>query len=217
MVRLVFLLFFMSVSSFAQNRMNAEGKREGVWEGYYEKTGNLKYRGSFINGVEQGVFTYYTDQAKQQKMSTLDYSKGNGNAYGIFFDEKGNKRSEGNYKNRKREGKWMYYHPGGKQILSEEFYINDKLEGTKKVFYTTGKTSEEINYKNGLLHGASVQYSEDGIKLREENYVDDVRQGKAVYRDRKGNVVAEGEYKNGLKIGAWANESNTPVKPVRKK
>lgn len=212
-----FLLSMAFIANFyAQNRMNSEGKREGVWEGHYEKTGNLKYRGSFINGIEQGTFTYYADQTKPRKISTLDYSKGNGNAYGIFFDEKGNKNSEGNYKNRKREGKWIYYHPGGKNILSEEYYVNDKLEGVKKVFYLDGKISEEIHYKNGVLHGSSIQYTETGIKLREENYVNDVRQGNAVYRNRKGEVLAEGAYKDGLKIGAWANETPTSVKPVTK-
>ena len=49
------LLFFQS---FSQNQYSENGNRDGLWRGYYE-SGELKYEGSFDDGIEVGLFKYY--------------------------------------------------------------------------------------------------------------------------------------------------------------
>lgn len=201
------MAFFISVTASAQeNRKNDLGQREGKWTGYYEGTNNLKYEGTFSNGVEQGEFIFYADEPGKVIIATRNFSQGNGNAYTVFYDGKGKKMTEGNFLNKKKEGKWITYHQGGKNIMSEEYYVNGELHGLKKVFYPDGKMSEEINYQNGIQNGYSYQYAENGVKLREEFYVNGAQHGKAVYRDGSGKVVSEGEYDNGKKIGPWAKK-----------
>lgn len=213
--KILAIVFLGILTSNAQNKVNAQGKKEGKWTGYYENTNNLRYEGSFMNGQEQGVFTFYADEPKKKIIATRDFSKGGGNAYTVYF-ENGKKTSEGNYKNKKKEGKWQFFHKGGEKLMSEEYYINDQIEGVKKVYYPSGKISEEIVYKNGMQNGYSYQYAENGVKLREENYKDGVQHGKAIYRDINGKIIREGEYKNGIKIGNWANDKQQEVVPVSK-
>jgi len=188
------------------NRKNALGQREGKWTGYYEKSNNIKYEGNFSAGQEQGEFVFYADKPGKEIIATRNFNQGNGNAYTIFYDGKGNKLSEGNFLNKKKEGKWVTYHKGGKNVMSEEYYVKDQINGLKKVFYPDGKVSEEINYQNGIQNGNSYMYAENGVKLREEFYVNGAQHGKAVYRDANGKVVNEGEYDKGKKIGPWAKK-----------
>lgn len=213
------VLSITSLAVFAQevNKTGSNGKREGKWMGYYEKTNNLRYEGSFINGVEQGTFTYYADDLQKKIIATRDFSKGNGNAYTVFYDGKGKKMSEGNFKNKSKEGRWIEYHQGGTQILNEEYYVNGKLEGVRKVYYKSGKVSEELGYKKGIQHGISNQYAENGVKLREETYENGLQHGKAIYRDADGKITLEGEYDHGKKIGEWAKQKPVEVKPKSKK
>lgn len=213
------ILCLCSVVAFAQevNQVGQNGKREGKWKGYYEPSKNLRYEGSFINGVEQGVFYYYADEPQKKIMATRDFSKGNGNAYTVFFDGKKNKLSEGNFKNKKKDGRWVEYHQGGTQVLNEEYYVDNQLEGVRKVYYKSGKLAEEIEYKKGIQNGISNQYAENGVKLREETYVDGVQHGKVTYRNADGKITLQGEYNHGNKVGEWAQKKPVVVKQKTKK
>lgn len=213
------LLCISTVAVFAQstNQVDAKGLKQGKWQGHYEKTNNLRYEGTFKNDIEQGVFTYYADDAQKKIIATRDFSKGNGNAYTVFYDGNKHKLSEGNFKNKLKDGRWVEYHQGGVQVLNEEFYVNDKLEGVRKVYYKSGKLSEELGYKNGIQDGVSNQYAENGVKLREETYVNGVQHGKVTYRNADGKITLEGSYDHGKKIGEWANKKPVVVKQKSKK
>jgi len=200
------LILFSSFNSIAQdtNRTSANGKREGKWIGYYEGTNNKRYEGVFENGVEQGVFVFYDDSPSANVIARRDFSKGNGIAFTTFYDSKGKKISEGNFKGKLKEGKWIYFHKDGKTLMAEEIYVNDKLEGVRKVYYKSGNPSDEMNYKNGVLEGKLFKYAESGQIITEEFYVNNSKHGKAVYRDPSGNIVEQGEFVDGKKVGTWA-------------
>lgn len=200
------LILFSSFNSIAQdtNRTSANGKREGKWIGYYEGTNNKRYEGVFENGVEQGVFVFYDDSPSANVIARRDFSKGNGIAFTTFYDSKGKKISEGNFKGKLKEGKWIYFHKDGKTLMAEEIYVNDKLEGVRKVYYKSGNPSDEMNYKNGVLEGKLFKYAESGQIITEEFYVNNSKHGKAVYRDPSGNIVEQGQFVDGKKVGTWA-------------
>lgn len=202
----LFALTCCSLVTFAQdvNKTDANGKRDGKWVGYYENTNRVRYEGVFKNGVEQGVFNFYEDSPKSNIVAKRDFSLGNGNALTTFFDSKGKKVSEGNFKNKEKDGKWLYFQADGLTIMSEENYVNGLLDGQRKVFYKSGQLSDDMTYKNGKLQGKVFQYAENGQVIKEEFYVDDVKNGKATYRDASGKITQEGEFEMGKKIGAWA-------------
>jgi antitoxin component YwqK of YwqJK toxin-antitoxin module len=198
------LLTLWCLTPYAQtiNVFDANGLRHGSWKGFYEKTKNLRYEGNFDHGKETGLFTYYANSDKNIVMATRNFDTKN-NAYTIFFDEKNNKVSEGNVINRLRQGVWTYYHKGSKNVMTVENYIDDKLEGIRKVFYIDGKLGEEVPYKNNFKEGLSKKYSKKGQLIEESFYVKNLLQGSYKVYDEAGNVAINGQFNNDLKKGIW--------------
>ncbi len=189
-----------SIAVYAQdvNKTNTNGQREGNWIGYYSKTNNVKYEGTFKNGKEIGVFKFYADEAEKKLIATKEF-KADGSVYSIFYNGK-KKMSEGVYINKSKEGVWKIYHKDGQNVMSEEPYKNDKLHGIKKAFYVSGKLSEELQYKNGIEDGIANQFSENGVKIKEANYKNGILEGKLIIRDANGKITDEAEYVNGKLI-----------------
>lgn len=202
------LVLSVFVSSFAVhcqekiNQSNAKGERHGLWKGTYDDSKLPRYEGNFVNGKEQGLFTYFANSDKKIVMATRNFDD-KGNAYTIFYDEKGNKVSEGNVINKLRDGIWKYYHKGAKTIMTTENYVKDKIEGVRKVFYTNGILGEEVSYKNNLKQGTSKKYNKEGKLIEESVFVNDVLQGPYKVYDEFGNVVVVGKFKNDKKNGIW--------------
>jgi antitoxin component YwqK of YwqJK toxin-antitoxin module len=201
-----FFLLTVMLSAFAMaqdNQVDAAGKKHGAWKGYFEASKRVKYEGTFNHGKETGIFTFYDDTKAHTVVATRDFSKGDGSAYTIFFDPKKNKVSEGNVVNKQYEGEWKYYHQASPAVMSIENYKAGKLNGSRKVYYKSGKIAEEENYVNGIREGAYKKYTETGILLEEVVYKNGQPDGIAIYRDSDGNIASKGPYVNGLKKGIW--------------
>lgn len=198
------LLLLVTLQVSAQNKYNEAGKREGDWKGYYASN-NLKYEGTFSNGKETGIFTYYEDSPERKIKATRDFTKDPNKNFAIFYFE-GKKMSEGWYKNQQKVGKWVYYHKGGIDVMSEETYKNGLLDGERVVYYQNGKKSEVEPYKNGKLDGKAVMYSEKGVLLKEENYVNGKREGWSIYYKSDGSLLKKGLYHADELSGKWITE-----------
>ncbi len=185
------------------NKLDDNGKKHGLWRGFYEPSNNLKYEGSFEHGKETGVFTFYANTTSKTVVATRTFKPNTELAYTIFFDENKNIISEGNVLNKAFEGEWKYYHPNSKTIMSIENYSNGKLNGLKQIFYTNSKLAEETHFINGIKNGAYKKISESGIVLEESNFKDGVYEGKAVFKDALGQTSSEGQFINGKKSGIW--------------
>jgi antitoxin component YwqK of YwqJK toxin-antitoxin module len=207
-LKFVSVLVLTSVSAFSQvnksseNQLNAKGEKNGLWKGYYEDSKVLRYEGVFTNGKETGQFKYYANSDKKIVKATRDFD-GKGGAYTIFYDEIGLKVSEGKVINKLRQGVWTYYHKGLKSVMCTENYIDDKIEGVRKVFFTDGTVAEEVSYKNGLKEGVSKVYSKAGTLKEEAIYVKGEMQGPYKVYDDNGVILIEGKYKEGKKKGLW--------------
>ncbi|TGD59085.1 toxin-antitoxin system YwqK family antitoxin [Flavobacterium humi] len=186
----------------APNALDSKGERHGLWNGFYEDSKLLRYEGKFNHGKEVGLFTYYANSDKKIVMATREFD-GKGGAYTVFFDEKKNKVSEGNIINKLRQGAWKYYHKGTKAIMSVENYVDDKIEGIRKVFYTNGKLGEEIPYKNNLKEGVAKKYNQEGKLIEESTFVKGLMEGPYKVYDEAGNIVITGAFKNDKKKGIW--------------
>ncbi len=213
------ILFLLSFTVFAQDKFNqfdVHGNRHGLWKGTYKESNRLRYEGTFNHGKETGIFKYYDDTKAGTVIATRDFSKGDGSCYAVFFDQKGNKVSEGILLHKLPEGEWKYYHFESKQLMSQEFYKKGKLEGVRKVFYKDGTVAEETNYKNGIKEGNSKTYSEKGQLLEAHVYKNGQYEGVASYYDGLGNKMYEGNYVNGKRVGIWKFfEKSKVIKEVK--
>ena len=201
---LVFLNFYCLHSQNIYNKLDDKGIKNGPWKGVYSDTKNPKYEGTFEQGKEVGVFTFYDNTKTKIVLATREFNPQDNSAYTIFYDQFKNKVSEGKVVNKVYEGQWKYYHKASKTIMTIENYNKGKLEGLRTVFYANGKIAEEILYKNTLKNGAYKRYTETGIIIEETNYKNDQFDGLAIFRDAvDGNLVSKGKFVNGKKAGIW--------------
>lgn len=71
------------------------------------------------------------------------------------------------YKNGKKEGDEIKYKTPGNStpsIKSKKTYLNGVLHGTSFTYFDNGQTESIKNYKNGLLDGEAIYYNENGTE-----------------------------------------------------
>lgn len=199
------LVFLNAVLVSAQdfNKLDASGKKDGVWKGTYEVSKRPRYEGTFSHGKETGIFKYFDDTKKGDVVATRDFSANDGSAYNIFYDQNKNKVSEGKVIGRSNEGEWKYYHKASKVLMTLENYKNGKLEGSRTVYYPNAKVAEEMTYKNGLKEGIYKKYGQNGTLLEQTTYVNDQYNGDAIFYDSEGVIASKGKFLNGKKVGRW--------------
>jgi antitoxin component YwqK of YwqJK toxin-antitoxin module len=202
-VILFFLLTFSVVAQEKINQLDEQGNRHGLWKGNHKETNRPRYEGVFSHGKETGVFKYFDDTRAGAIIATRDFSIGDGSCYTVFFDQKGNKVSEGRLLNKIPEGQWKYYHFESKSIMNIELYKNGTLDGNKKIFYPNGTIAEETNYKLGVKNGLAKTFSDKGKLIDEHVYKNGQFNGLASYYDGNGNKMYEGNYIDGKRVGIW--------------
>jgi len=205
------------------NQTDANGERHGVWRKYYNND-RIRYSGTFDHGKEIGIFKYFSASNSDYPVIVKEYKDNSDLAEVSFFTPSGALESKGLMRAKAREGKWLYYHEDGKSIMSEENYVNGKLEGDYKTFYLSGELTEEASYKNGLLHGNYKKYSIKGFPYQDFNYSKGKLNGMAIYYSRKtGDLIKKGPFKDDLRVGTWENyvdgelvsTEQPALKPVR--
>jgi antitoxin component YwqK of YwqJK toxin-antitoxin module len=185
------------------NPVDNAGKKHGVWKGVYKDSGKPRYEGTFEHGKEVGVFNFFDDTKAQTIIATRTFKPKENSCYTIFYDQKKNIVSEGKEVNKLREGPWKYYHKASKEIMTLESYKNGKLNGTRTVYYPSGKIVDETFYKNGIKEGVYKKYSESGIVMESSFFKNGEYDGEAIYKDPNDLVVAKGMFKKGKKVGMW--------------
>lgn len=209
-MKILISLLLISTSIFSQitNQLDDKGNKQGLWKGQYVDSKRPRYEGVFDNGKEKGVFKFFDDTAENTIIATREFNDIDNSCITIFYNQKGNKVSEGKVKNKKFEGLWIYYHENSKKIMTSEFYNNGKLEDIKKVFYPSGKIAQETSYKNGLKEGLDKHYAENGTVIEESIYKKNEFDGPAIFRSPSNIVVAKGVFVKGKKIGIWEFNTN---------
>ena len=203
---LVIMMLLLVVVSHAQsdfNKLDNNGKKHGLWKGQYTESKRPKYEGTFEHGKETGLFNFFDDTKTKTTIATREFNAKDNSVYTIFYDQKGNKVSEGKLINKLFEGLWKYYHQDSKTIMTNENYSKGKLQGLRTVFYVNGKVAEEILYKNNLKEGPYKKYTEKGILLEESNFSNDIYNGVAVFKDSNGVLASKGNFSKGKKTGIW--------------
>lgn len=198
-------LVFTSFSLLAQdfNKIDANGKKHGLWKGTFEESKRPRYEGTFDHGKEIGLFKFFDDTKAGTIIATREFNKTDNSCYTIFYNQKNNKVSEGKVINKQFEGEWKFYHEDSPAIMTIEQYKNGKLSGVRKVFYKSGKIAEEKTYQDGIKNGDYKKYAENDVVLEETIYVNGEYDGLAIFRNPDNQIVGQGLFKNGKKVGMW--------------
>lgn len=77
-----------------------------------------------------------------------------------YYDNK-QKMMEGEYKDSKRDGDWVYYYKNGNK-WSEGTFVNGLGEGKRSVYYENGEKRYEGNYSKGEETGVWKFWDENG-------------------------------------------------------
>ena len=207
MFRLILLLsmFFVSVT-FAQevNKFDANGKRHGVWQKYYEGTKKLRYKGQFEHGKEVGTFKFYHRDAKAKHPSCIkEFQKDSDIAVVKYYTSKGSLLSEGKMKGRERTGQWKSYDKDGKTLIDIEHYEKGKLYGQKVSFYPNGKVLMKQDFVNDVRHGKHQIFAENGQMVKDINYKEGKMHGPFYHYSKKGEKILEGKYDMNKHRGVW--------------
>jgi antitoxin component YwqK of YwqJK toxin-antitoxin module len=134
----------------------------------------------------------------------------------------GVKRGEGTLRNNIPEGKWKYYSATG-ALIEEGGYLKGIVDGQWTTYIDTlnierylkdnqyvsetaiihkkdysNKISAIINYKNGVLHGESINFNEASFRpWRVQTYVDGELEGQSIDYHFNGLVSEVAHYQNG--------------------
>lgn len=73
---------------------------------------------------------------------------------------------EGEYKNNKRNGRWVSWYQNGK-IWSEGYFKDDLNDSIRITYYENGRKRYEGHYKNGIKTGVWKFWLEDGTLAKE--------------------------------------------------
>lgn len=204
-MKYIIALLLLTNLSFAQdiNKLDANGKKHGLWKGIYEESKRPRYEGTFEHGKEVGMFKFFDDTQAGTVIATREFNTKDNSCYTIFYNQKKNKVSEGKVVNKQFDGEWKYYHQDLPSVMTSEIYVNGKLNGVRKVFYKSGIMAEETTYKNGKKEGVYKSYAENGIVLEESNFKNDLYHGPSITRNVSNEIASQGTYQDGKKVGMW--------------
>lgn len=220
-----FIILLCAISfSFAQtsiNQTDSKGKKQGFWKKYDSK-GALLYEGSFKNDVPIGEFKYYHGNGKLKSTST--FIQGVHKVFTTLYHENGAKAAEGIFIDQQKDSIWNYYSDNSKLIntecykkglkdgtwrtysaqtgtlLEEENYSEDKLNGTKKSFFTNGNLNTKIEYINGKMNGAAESYYPDKTLSSRGSYHQNSRNGNWDFYDHSGRIRKSVEYNHSREV-----------------
>ncbi len=146
-----------------ESNYNDLGQLDGLYTEYYFKTGILKVKMNYVDGLIEGnAYTYHTEGGMASETMYL-----NGLKHGYYADYVGGGaiRTKGYHTNDLRDGTWTHYHsgpadpPGDYPIYVIEEY-NLGLSADKKG-YSDGKLSTHTTFINGVW-SETYEYDEDG-------------------------------------------------------
>ena len=126
------------------------GKQEGSWT-YYDIYGSVKSKEIFKDGQVNGSFTEYYDNG--QVSSDVEYKNGQPSGYYRSYFRNGKLKSEGWYVDGQQQGDWYFYEARG-TVSTHNYFINDTPYGWQEYFTPGGWKEKEEWYQYGYVNKA---------------------------------------------------------------
>lgn len=191
------LLLLLPTFVFSQlNQSDENGLRQGKWE-KRQANGRLIYEGQFKDDKPIGEWKRYHPGGQ---LKALMVYKGD-SAHTQLFDEWRKKLSEGIFVNQKKEGTWKIYKNGVK--VAEEGYSAGIRNGISRKFYDSGQLMEESDWQNDRQSGNYEVFYKSGEPYIQCKMVNGTRNGLFLIYFLNGRQQLVGEYKNDLRHGEW--------------
>ena len=147
-------------------------------------------------------------------LNEIAYHKGSpytGKRYGLHLN--GQKSMEGNYKDGKEDGLWVWWYENG-QKEAEVNWKNGKQDGLHLNWYENGQKAAEGNNKDGKFDGLHLEWYKNGQKAVEANYKDGKEEGLETQWHENGQKGIEKNYKDGTLVEGSAKYWNSKGEPV---
>ena len=154
------------------------------------KISGKKYKGEFVNGKKEGF----------HKIQFQYYSKTKSNNNSLS-------NAEGQFKNNKYTGKWLFYNPSG-QLIAKGVYKesdgkekgstgvpNKGREGLWRFWHENGQLKQEGSYVNGEREGLHRSWHDNGQLKEEGSYVNGKAEGLYRMWHDNGQLEGKGVYK----------------------
>lgn len=101
------------------------------------------------------------------------------------------------FKNAKENGKWILWNESEGYKSKEGVYKNGLKHGKEIWWHENGNKHAEINYKNDKIDGKMVIYYSNSKKSLEESYKEDKKHGRRILWDDSGAVICDEIYNEG--------------------
>lgn len=120
----------------------------------------------------------------------------------LFWPD-GKSRSQGQYRDDRREGWWRSYHANG-NLRSLTRYAHGAKDGLRIYWDSLGRPVRSETFVHGTAEGALYRFFPDGHAAQRSNFVDGLLEGThdQWYRDEGGSRV-NGFYHQGKEEGVW--------------
>jgi antitoxin component YwqK of YwqJK toxin-antitoxin module len=203
----LFLSILISFSLLAQtdiNKVDGQGRKQGVWKKPYENTKQYKYVGQFKDNVPYGKFVYYYEDGSVE--AVIHFYDNGKLTRSQMYHHSGYMMAQGKYVNKEKDSTWVYYDDRG--IISyQESYKLGKLDGQKVYFFEPKDNNLRVAryeyYKNGVLNGEFKEYYENSKLKQEGNYRDGNIDGVVKHYYPSGKIQKVCRYRYAVKHGMW--------------
>jgi antitoxin component YwqK of YwqJK toxin-antitoxin module len=178
MKKFILSLLVLCVSasiSFAQNKIDETGKRQGPWviTAAQKKLGSpwlpdqTVEEGSYTNSMKTGIWIEYYQNGN--KKSELTYVNNRPNGPAKMYFENGNLSEEGTWVGTRWTGPYKLYYEDG--TPRQQFVYNNlgQRDGAQVYYHPNGKVAIEVNMKAGKEEGVKKEYNTNG-ELTTETY-----------------------------------------------
>ncbi|GGG33442.1 hypothetical protein GCM10011344_37880 [Dokdonia pacifica] len=192
---------------------NDKGERINTWKFFFDNK-QLKREETYKNNNITGeVIVYFRDGNIHKK---IKYSKKGKYRVERIFNKQGKKVAIQNYSYYKEDGKWIKYYEKTQKIQSEANYKDGKKNGKYIIYAINGIKMKEENYKDGKLHGKSMNYYKNGNPREEKIYNMNVPVGKYISYYENGIVKSILEYGENRKILNLIEANDSDGNPLDK-
>ena len=165
----------------------------------------LEYIFSFIDEKRKLSIIIYNKELQEKLNRNINFYKGIGekilkidkNGRGRVYNPKGHLIFEGEYSNKKKNGKGKEYF--FRKIIFEGEFKDGKKNGIGKEYFSFFKGLQyEGEYRDGKRNGKGKEYDVSSNLVFEGEFLNDKRwNGKAYSYYKNSKLLFEGEYKNG--------------------
>ncbi|MFO7789088.1 MAG: toxin-antitoxin system YwqK family antitoxin [Bacteroidales bacterium] len=181
------------------NYTDISGNKQGKWIKYYDND-QIRYKGFFIDDQPQDTFVHYH---RNGELKARQIFNDDGSSRTKMYWNNGNIAAQGKFNKKKnKEGRWVFYFETGEKE-SEVDYSDGKKDGDKIDYFKNGQVLMEVEYQDDVKEGEYVFYFKNGQVREKGFYHDGVRHGEFVYRRPDGVLAEKGVYKNGKRVGEW--------------